>query len=228
MKARTPFFVLLALLAGCVTPPPPTAPAPSPVPAPQAVPKTPELKRETLAYLAKRNLTPITGRALNARASCSFRDDDGYRGQLELVVRNATVEQLKGAGIAPIALGAKDAWPAAHWYYWFALRECSTETLQSAADDLDFSDECWITAGEDLQELAALEPFNQGFLTTSAQQGAGSSAGLIANHQAGMELSGDFEGARPRLFWSALFTRGLGQAAYGINFGCNTLEGGHP
>ena len=103
---------------------------------------------------------------------------------------DGTIDQLKAAGIAPIALGAKDAWPAAHWYYWFALRECSTETLQSAADDLDFSDDCWIKAGEDLQELAALEPFNNGFLTTSAQQGAGSSAGLIANHQAGMELMG--------------------------------------
>ncbi|WP_026059564.1 ABC transporter substrate-binding protein [Microbacterium yannicii] len=101
-----------------------------------------------------------------------------------------TVDQLKSAGIAPIALGAKDAWPAAHWYYWFALRECSPETLAKAADEMVFDDECWIAAGEDLQELAALEPFNDGYLTTSAQQGAGSSAGLIANHQAGMELMG--------------------------------------
>ncbi len=98
MKAPViPILVLLALLAGCATPPPatptPTA-APSPVPAPQSAPKTPELKKETLAYLAKRKLTPISGRALNARASCSFRDDTGYRGQLELAVTNATVEQL--------------------------------------------------------------------------------------------------------------------------------------
>ena len=34
------------------------------------------------------------------------------------------IDKLKAAGIAPIALGAKDAWPAAHWYYFFALREC--------------------------------------------------------------------------------------------------------
>jgi hypothetical protein len=89
--------LLLGLLAGCATPPPPVAPpaAPSPVPAPQTVPKTPELKKETLALLAKRGLKPISGQALSARASCNFRDDDGYRGQLELVVRNATVEQLE-------------------------------------------------------------------------------------------------------------------------------------
>ena len=104
-------------------------------------------------------------------------------------LEEATVA-LKGAGIDPIALGAKDAWPAAHWYYWFALRECSSDTLAKAADEMDFTDECWVRAGEDLQSFAETEPFNSGFLTTPAQQGAGSSAGLIANHQAAMELMG--------------------------------------
>jgi hypothetical protein len=100
MKPLTPLIaLLLTLLAGCATTPPPTAPAPSPTPSqapvPQATPKTPELKKETLALLAKRKLTPISGRALNARASCSFRDaETGYRGQLELAVTNAAVEQL--------------------------------------------------------------------------------------------------------------------------------------
>lgn len=104
MKALVGVSVILsALLAGCATAPPPAppvepAPAPAPVlspaPMPQAKPKTPELKKETLALLARRKLTPITGQALNARASCSFRDETGYRGQLELTVRNATVEQL--------------------------------------------------------------------------------------------------------------------------------------
>ncbi|AZH79793.1 MULTISPECIES: extracellular solute-binding protein [Microbacterium] len=102
----------------------------------------------------------------------------------------AATEKLKAAGIEPIALGAKDAWPAAHWYYWLALRECSSDTLAKAADEMNFDDECWVRAGEDLQAFAATEPFNAGFLTTTAQQGAGSSAGLIANHQAGMELMG--------------------------------------
>ena len=99
-------------------------------------------------------------------------------------------EALKAEGIDPIALGAKDAWPAAHWYYWLALRECSSDTLAAAADEMDFSDDCWVRAGEDLQAFAETEPFNSGFLTTPAQQGAGSSAGLIANHQAAMELMG--------------------------------------
>ena len=43
------------------------------------------------------------------------------------------------------------------------------------------------------QDFAATEPFNDGFLTTSAQQGAGSSAGLVANHKAAMELMGAWD-----------------------------------
>jgi raffinose/stachyose/melibiose transport system substrate-binding protein len=103
------------------------------------------------------------------------------------------VEQLKTTGIAPIALGAKDAWPAAHWYYFFALRECSPEVLEKTGDSKDFSDDCWLKAAEDLEDFAAIEPFNDGFLTTTAQQGAGSSAGLVANRQAAMELMGAWD-----------------------------------
>ena len=106
---------------------------------------------------------------------------------------SAAVENLKAAGVDPIALGAKDAWPAAHWYYFFALRECSADVLAAAAADKTFDDPCWVRAGEDLSGFAATEPFNQGFLTTSAQQGAGSSAGLLANHQAAMELMGAWD-----------------------------------
>ena len=106
---------------------------------------------------------------------------------------SAAVENLKAAGVDPIALGAKDAWPAAHWYYFFALRECSADVLAAAAADKTFDDPCWLKAGEDLSGFAATEPFNQGFLTTSAQQGAGSSAGLLANHQAAMELMGAWD-----------------------------------
>jgi len=100
------------------------------------------------------------------------------------------VAKLKETGVEPIALGGKDAWPAAHWYYFFALRQCSQEALENTLATKDFSDACWLRAGESLADFAATEPFNQGFLTTSAQQGAGSSAGLVANYQAAMELMG--------------------------------------
>lgn len=105
---------------------------------------------------------------------------------------NDAVAKLKSAGISPIALGGKDAWPAAHWYYFFVLRECSKETMDNAASK-EFSDPCWLEAGRKLKEFADTKPFNEGFLTTSAQQGAGSSAGMIANHRAGMELMGAWD-----------------------------------
>lgn len=98
MKALTTWSaLLLTLLAGCVTSPPPTTPptpAAAPMQTPQTTPKTPELKKETLALLAKRGLKPISGRLLNVRVSCSFRDDTGYAGRLALAVRDARVEQL--------------------------------------------------------------------------------------------------------------------------------------
>jgi len=106
---------------------------------------------------------------------------------------SAAVAKLKGAGTEPIALGAKDAWPAAHYFYFFALRDCSKDTMDAAAKDKSFKDPCWIKAGQDLQTFAATTPFNKGFLTTSSQQSAGSSAGLLANHKAAMELMGAWE-----------------------------------
>ena len=108
----------------------------------------------------------------------------------ELVDAN---DKLKAAGIAPIALGAKDAWPAAHWYYNFALRACSQDVINEAAASRSFDDPCFEKAGDQLADFIATNPYNDGFLTTTAQQGAGSSAGLLANHQAAMELMGAWD-----------------------------------
>ena len=102
--------------------------------------------------------------------------------------------KLKATGIAPIAVGAKDAWPAAHWYYNFALRACSQDVARRGGRRAARSTtRAGSTAGENLQTSSTTEPFNDGFLTTSAQQGAGSSAGLVANHQAAMELMGAWD-----------------------------------
>ena len=106
---------------------------------------------------------------------------------------NSDITKLKATGVAPVAVGAKDAWPAAHWYYNFALRECSESVLNNAAKTLKFTDACWTKAGKDVDAFNKTNPFNDGFLTTAAQQGAGSSAGLVANHKAAMELMGAWD-----------------------------------
>jgi len=102
----------------------------------------------------------------------------------------AVIDKLKAAGITPISVGAGDGWPAAHYWYNFALKSCSPEILEKAESELDFSDPCFIKAGEFLQEFIEHEPFQDGYLATSAQQGAGSSAGMLATGEVAMELMG--------------------------------------
>ena len=104
---------------------------------------------------------------------------------------NADIAKLKSAGIVPVAIGGKDRWPDAFWWEYFALRECSTDTLKTAMKNQDLSDACFAKASEDMQKFLDTKPFQTGFLGTPAQQGAGSSAGMVANGKAAMELQGD-------------------------------------
>jgi raffinose/stachyose/melibiose transport system substrate-binding protein len=105
------------------------------------------------------------------------------------------IQKLKSAGLVPIAVGAKDKWPAAHYWYNFALRNCATTVMQRAGIDKKFTDPCFTKAGDDLQALLNTKPFNEGFLATPAQLGATSSAGLVANGKAAMELMGHWDPA---------------------------------
>ncbi len=111
------------------------------------------------------------------------------------------IDALKAAGITPIAVGAGDGWPAAHYWYNFALKSCSPEVLQEAQTSYTFDDPCFLEAGDLLEEFIASSPFQEGFLATTAQQGAGSSAGLTSSSQAASAgVSGGFvaqPGSRP-------------------------------
>jgi raffinose/stachyose/melibiose transport system substrate-binding protein len=100
------------------------------------------------------------------------------------------IDKLKAAGVVPVAVGAGDKWPAAHYWYNFALKSCSPEVLSNAQANLVFDDPCFVKAGELLKDFIDSNPFQEGFLATSAQQGAGSSAGLVATGNAAMELMG--------------------------------------
>jgi raffinose/stachyose/melibiose transport system substrate-binding protein len=100
------------------------------------------------------------------------------------------VNKLKTAGITPIAIGSKDQWPDAFYWDYLAVKLCPKSVMQSSAVTYNFSDACWTKAGDYLQQLLDAKPFNDGFLATPAQQGATSSAGLLANGKAAMELQG--------------------------------------
>jgi len=102
----------------------------------------------------------------------------------------AAVAKLKNADITPIAIGSKDEWPDAFYWDYLAVKLCSKKVMQQSAVTYSFRDSCWLKTGQYLQRLIDLEPFQDGFLATPAQQGATSSAGLVANGNAAMELMG--------------------------------------
>ncbi|MCV2395011.1 extracellular solute-binding protein [Actinotalea sp. M2MS4P-6] len=103
------------------------------------------------------------------------------------------IDTLKANGIAPLSVGAADGWPAAHYYYYFALRECSQQTLTDGLASYDFSDDCFLRAADDLKAFVDSEPFNDGYLATVAQAGATSASGLLVNGQVSAEMQGHWE-----------------------------------
>jgi raffinose/stachyose/melibiose transport system substrate-binding protein len=105
---------------------------------------------------------------------------------------NQAVTKLKAANVIPIAVGAGDKWPAAHYWYNFALRACSVDALKAATSSLKFDDACFVKAGTDLKAFIGTQPFQPNYIATVGQQGAGSSAGLVATGKAAMELMGDW------------------------------------
>jgi raffinose/stachyose/melibiose transport system substrate-binding protein len=124
---------------------------------------------------------------------------------------DSDVSKLKAAGISPIAIGSKDRWPDAFYWEYLVLRECPQATISSAISKQDFGDACFTKAGDDMSAFLNTHPFQSGFLGTPAQQGAGSSAGLVANGKAAMELQGDWEMAvMPSLATDKNFVKKMG------------------
>jgi raffinose/stachyose/melibiose transport system substrate-binding protein len=103
------------------------------------------------------------------------------------------IDKLKAADLTPLSVGAGDKWPAAHYWYQAGLRSCPEEVLTDAVGSLDFSDDCFKRAGEVVEELIETEPFNAGFLSTPAQEGATSASGLLATGKVAMEMQGHWE-----------------------------------
>jgi raffinose/stachyose/melibiose transport system substrate-binding protein len=101
--------------------------------------------------------------------------------------------KLKAHGITPIAIGSKDQWPDAFWWEYFALRECPASVISTAMTSQNLSNSCFTKATNDLTAFMKTSPFQSGFLGTASQLGAGSSAGMVGNGKAAMELQGDWE-----------------------------------
>jgi raffinose/stachyose/melibiose transport system substrate-binding protein len=99
------------------------------------------------------------------------------------------VQTLKDAGITPISLAAGDKWPAMFWYGYMALRLAGADVMQQAGIDENFNDPAFVQAGEELQRLIDLEPFQAGYLATP-WDGPDGAAAVLANSEAAMMLMG--------------------------------------
>ena len=103
----------------------------------------------------------------------------------------STVQTLKSKGITPIALAGKDTWTGAFYWAYLAVRECGKAGMDKAVVSGDWSDPCFVKAGQDFQQLIDLKPFQEGFLA-APWDGAGSGAAAMATYNGAIQLMGQW------------------------------------
>ena len=101
------------------------------------------------------------------------------------------VQTLKDAGITPISVGMGDKWPGMFWWAYLGLRNGGAEAFPAPGDEAEFDSEPFVEAGEQLQELIELEPFQAGHMA-AVWDGAGGQAATMATGGAAMMLMGQW------------------------------------
>lgn len=74
------------------------------------------------------------------------------------------VKTIKAAGIVPIAAGGGEKWPFMFYWGYLAMREAGKEGYEAAKAGAGFQSEAFQRASQDLIDLGALEPFQEGYL----------------------------------------------------------------
>ncbi len=123
-------------------------------------------------------------KALFAKAGVKPEDMQSWDGFL------AAVKKLKAAGVTPIVVGAGEKWPMHFWYSYLVMRIGGSQALADAKAGKDggFNNPTFVEAGQRLQELAALQPFQPGYASTSHAQ----SAAIFGDGKAAMDLMGSW------------------------------------
>ena len=100
------------------------------------------------------------------------------------------VKKLKAAGITPLDVGAGEKWPMHFYYSYLVMRIGGEHALADAKAGKDggFKNPTFVEAGKRLQELAALEPFQPGYLSTKHAE----LAGIFGDGKAAMDLMGQW------------------------------------
>ncbi|PJE26918.1 carbohydrate ABC transporter substrate-binding protein, CUT1 family [Pseudooceanicola antarcticus] len=101
------------------------------------------------------------------------------------------VQTLKDADITPIVVGGQDKWPVHFYWSYLALREGGKDIISQAmaGEDGGFENEAFVAAGEDFQELVALEPFQPGYMGTTYE----TASGMFADGAGAFHLMGDWD-----------------------------------
>ena len=123
-------------------------------------------------------------KALFAKAGVKPEDMQTWDGFL------AAIKKLKAAGVTPIVVGAGEKWPMHFWYSYLVMRIGGSHALADAkaGEDGGFNNPTFVEAGKRLQELAALQPFQPGYASTSHAQ----SAAIFGDGKAAMDLMGSW------------------------------------
>jgi raffinose/stachyose/melibiose transport system substrate-binding protein len=105
----------------------------------------------------------------------------------------AAAEELKSAGVTPIAIGAKDGWPAEHWWMNFIVQRCGVAHTYDVIDDngARFTDSCFVRAAEDLAGLSEAGYFSNG----AASDDYGASLSLFSAGKAAFMQTGSWYAA---------------------------------
>jgi raffinose/stachyose/melibiose transport system substrate-binding protein len=141
----------------------------------------------------------------------------------------AAVQKLRGAGIDPLAISGKDKWPSMHLWTYLVLRTGGGEALSQMIQSKNWNTDTCTKAGEEVQKLNALNPYQAGYKSADYNAEAAS----VGNGKAAMELMGqwapsvemdqsaDKKGLGDKLGWFAFPTvaGGAGAATDGVGGG---------
>jgi raffinose/stachyose/melibiose transport system substrate-binding protein len=101
------------------------------------------------------------------------------------------VKKIKAAGITPIAAGGKDKWPLHFYPALLTMRILGKDGFQTAYEDKDggFANPNVLKAFQLYKELAALEPFQKGYLSNTYPE----ASGVFHDGQAAFHLMGTWD-----------------------------------
>ena len=98
------------------------------------------------------------------------------------------VKQIKSAGITPICLGGKDKWPVHFIWTHLHIRNGGQDLFLESLNNGGWGRPEYVKSGEQMLELVALDPFQDGYLAATWPD----QAGLFGDGKCAMALMGNW------------------------------------